>query len=192
MHFGEQCVLAAVGVDVEGRKHVLALREGATENAAAAKDLLRHLVEHGVDPARRRLFIIDGSKALRTAINAVFGAEPPVQKCRERPLPGNPMSPRHGEVTCHVAADPTLASVPSLECQQSSENVSFSEPRSLGGDIIRAAGASHSLIISQFVQWATVAGIVRRDLPGRNIVSETYELSSPLAEVWVVGQFNSN
>jgi putative transposase len=79
MHFGEQCVLAAVGVDVEGRKHVLALREGATENAAAAKDLLQHLVEHGVDPAHRRLFIIDGSKALRAAINAVFGADTPVQ-----------------------------------------------------------------------------------------------------------------
>src|SRR5438270_13486438 len=26
MHFGDQCVLAAVGVDVEGRKHVLALK----------------------------------------------------------------------------------------------------------------------------------------------------------------------
>ncbi|MFL6448656.1 MAG: transposase [Bryobacteraceae bacterium] len=86
MHFGEQCVLAAVGVDVEGRKHVLVLREGATENAEAAKDLLQHLVEHGVDPARRRLFIIDGSKALRTAINAVFGAETPVQRCRNHKL----------------------------------------------------------------------------------------------------------
>jgi hypothetical protein len=42
----------------QGRKHVLALREGATENAEAAKDLLQHLVEHGVDPTRRRLFII--------------------------------------------------------------------------------------------------------------------------------------
>ena len=73
-------MLAAVGVDIQGRKHVLALREGATENAEAAKDLLQHLVEHGVDPARRRLFIIDGSKALRTAINAVFGAEIMVQK----------------------------------------------------------------------------------------------------------------
>jgi putative transposase len=82
MHFGDQCVLAAVGVDVQGHKHVLALREGATENAAAAKDLLQHLVEHGVDPARQRLFILDGSKALRTAIHAVFGAEVPVQRCR--------------------------------------------------------------------------------------------------------------
>jgi len=86
MQFQDQCVLAAVGVDVEGRKHVLALREGATENAEAAKDLLQHLVEHGVDPARRRLFVIDGSKALRTAINAVFGAEAPVQRCRNHKL----------------------------------------------------------------------------------------------------------
>ena len=86
MHFGEQCVLAAVGVDVEGRKHVLAIREGATENAEAAKDLLEHLVSQGVDPSRRRLFVIDGSKALRTAINAVFGAETPVQRCRNHKL----------------------------------------------------------------------------------------------------------
>jgi putative transposase len=67
MHFGEQCVLAAVGVDVQGHKHVLALREGATENAEAAKDLLEHLASHGINPARRRLFVIDGSKALRAA-----------------------------------------------------------------------------------------------------------------------------
>jgi putative transposase len=86
MRFGDQCVLAAVGVDVEGRKHVLALREGATENAEAAKDLLQHLVAQGVDPTRKRLFVIDGSKALRTAINAVFGAETPVQRCRNHKL----------------------------------------------------------------------------------------------------------
>ncbi|MBI3667844.1 MAG: transposase [Acidobacteria bacterium] len=86
MRFGEQCVLAAVGVDLEGRKHVLALREGATENAEAAKDLLQHLVAQGVDPARRRLFVIDGSKALRMAIHAVFGPAQPVQRCRNHKL----------------------------------------------------------------------------------------------------------
>ena len=86
MQFGDQCVLAAVGVDLEGHKHVLALREGSTENAEAAKDLLQHLVEHGVDPTHRRLFVIDGSKALRTAINAVFGAETPVRRCRNHKL----------------------------------------------------------------------------------------------------------
>lgn len=85
MHFGEQCLLAAVGVDSQGHKHVLALREGASENAEAAKDLLQQLVAQGVDPQRRRLFVIDGSKALRTAINAVFG-DHPVQRCRNHKL----------------------------------------------------------------------------------------------------------
>lgn len=85
-HFGEQCVLTAVGVDSEGRKHLLGMCEGATENSEAAKDLLEHLVSQGVDPGRRRLFIIDGGKALRTAINAVFGAHTPVQRCRNHKL----------------------------------------------------------------------------------------------------------
>ena len=52
---------------------MLGLQEGATENSAAAKDLLEDLVRRGVKPERRRLFVIDGSKALRAAINAVFG-----------------------------------------------------------------------------------------------------------------------
>ncbi len=86
MHFGEQCVLAAVGVDAQGQKHVLALREGATENAEAAKDLLTHLVAQGIDPGRRRLFVIDGSKALRAAINAIFGQAQPVQRCRNHKM----------------------------------------------------------------------------------------------------------
>jgi transposase-like protein len=86
MQSQDQCVLAAVGVDVEGRKQVLGLRESSTENAEAAKDLLHHLVEHGVDPRRRHLFVIDGAVALRTAINAMFGAETPVQRCRNHRL----------------------------------------------------------------------------------------------------------
>ena len=51
-------------VDVEGRKHLLGIQEGATENAAAVKDLLERLVAQGVDPNRKRLLVIDGSKAL--------------------------------------------------------------------------------------------------------------------------------
>ena len=86
MHFGEQCVIGAVGVDGHGHKHVLGIQEGATENAAAAKALLQDLVERGVNPERRRLFVIDGSKALRTAINAVFGSASLVQRCRQHKL----------------------------------------------------------------------------------------------------------
>ena len=82
VRFGAYHVIVAIGVDAEGNKHVLGLREGATENAVVVKGLLEDLVERGVQPGRRRLFVIDGSKALRQAIDAVFGANNPVQRCR--------------------------------------------------------------------------------------------------------------
>jgi transposase-like protein len=46
---GEHHVISAVGVDSSGKKHVLGLQEGATENATAAKALLIDLREHGVE-----------------------------------------------------------------------------------------------------------------------------------------------
>ena len=75
-------VIVAIGVDSEGYKHVLGLRDGASENATVCTALLEDLVERGVKPDRRRLFVIDGSKALRKAIDAVYGQENPVQRCR--------------------------------------------------------------------------------------------------------------
>jgi len=83
MQFGDFHVIAAVGVDVQGHKHLLGLREGASENAVVAKALLEDLVARGVKPTRRRLFVIDGSKALRTAIEQVYGRHNPVQRCRK-------------------------------------------------------------------------------------------------------------
>jgi len=86
IRFGSYHVLCAVGVDATGQKHVLALREGATENAVVATAMLEDLVARGLDPKRRRLFVIDGAKALRTAIDAVFGGETPVQRCRNHKI----------------------------------------------------------------------------------------------------------
>ncbi len=80
--FGEHHVICAVGVDTEGRKHVLGIQEGASENAATATSLLEDLVGRGVDPEQRYLFVIDGSKALRSAIGKVFGSSSPIQRCR--------------------------------------------------------------------------------------------------------------
>lgn len=82
VQFAQHHVIVAVGVDSAGCKHVLGLREGASENAVVVKGLLEDLVDRGVSPQRRRLFVIDGSKALRTAIDAVFGTGNPVQRCR--------------------------------------------------------------------------------------------------------------
>ena len=83
VHFGEHLVLAAVGVDEVGDKHVLGLREGATENAAACKALLADLIERGLNPEQSLLIVIDGAKALHKAVVEVFGARGLIQRCRE-------------------------------------------------------------------------------------------------------------
>jgi putative transposase len=86
LRFADHQVLVAVGVDEQGAKHVLGLAEGASENAVVVKGLLEDLVGRGLKTGRKYLFVIDGSKALRCAIEAVFGAENPVQRCRNHKL----------------------------------------------------------------------------------------------------------
>jgi len=80
--FAEHHIISAVGVDAEGKKHILGIELGATENAASVKRLLTHLRDHGLPTDRQYLFVIDGAKALRAAIEEVFGGDQPVQRCR--------------------------------------------------------------------------------------------------------------
>jgi len=86
IQFGDCHVIVALGVDSCGSKHVLGLRQGSSENSRVATDLLNDLVERGVKPDRLRLFVIDGSKALRCAINSVYGSKNPVQRCRNHKI----------------------------------------------------------------------------------------------------------
>ncbi len=67
---------------MEGKKHVLGIECVATENAAATRRLLTHLRDQGLPTDRKYRFITDGAKALRTAIDEVFGAEKAVQRYR--------------------------------------------------------------------------------------------------------------
>jgi transposase-like protein len=82
IHFHEFTLIAALGVDSEGRKHVLGIWDGATENGSVVKSLLESLVERGLDSERRHLFVIDGSKALRKGITSVFGNRAIIQRCQ--------------------------------------------------------------------------------------------------------------
>lgn len=85
MRFAGHHVMVALGVAPTGKKHLLGMREGATENTTVVTELLADLVARGLDPKQRRLFVIDGSKALRAAIERVFGRVP-VQRCRTHKL----------------------------------------------------------------------------------------------------------
>jgi len=65
VHFAEHVVLAVVGIEVDGHKHVLGLWEGATENTAACKALLPDIIERGLNPDRAILVV---TMALRRCI----------------------------------------------------------------------------------------------------------------------------
>lgn len=79
-------IIAAVGVDEAGDKHLLGLALGASENALVVKDLLRGMIERGLDAQLSYLFVIDGGAALRSAIDEMFGQRAHVQRCRTHKL----------------------------------------------------------------------------------------------------------
>lgn len=82
IHLGHQVLVVALGIETSGTKHILGLWQGATENTAVVKDLLEDLVARGLSTERRYLFVIDGAKALRAAIERVFGNRGEVQRCQ--------------------------------------------------------------------------------------------------------------
>ena len=83
IHFRDRVILVALGIDAQGNKHILGLREGSTESTRVVRSLLSDLVERGLDADRKRLWVIDGGKALRRAILDCFGELAQVQRCQE-------------------------------------------------------------------------------------------------------------
>lgn len=78
----DHVLLVALGIDGGGRKHVLGIREGATENATACRALLTDLRDRNLRMERRVLVVLDGSKALAKAVREVFGARALIQRCQ--------------------------------------------------------------------------------------------------------------
>ena len=81
VHFAEHLVVVAMGIGMDGTKHPLALAEGSTENATLVTDLLVGLRESVLDVTRPVLVVIDGAKALSSAVKAVFD-HPVIARCQ--------------------------------------------------------------------------------------------------------------
>jgi transposase-like protein len=81
VHFAGHCCVVALGIDIEGTKHPLAVVEGDTENATLVTALLVGLREQGLDVTRPILCVLDGAKALRSAVLAVFD-HPVLARCQ--------------------------------------------------------------------------------------------------------------
>jgi putative transposase len=75
-----RCCVVALGVTTDGVKVPLGLWDGSTENKRVCVELLADLVDRGLDCDQGVLVVLDGGKALRAAVDAVFG-HVPVQRC---------------------------------------------------------------------------------------------------------------
>ena len=75
-------MIAAIGVAHDGKKTVLGLREGATENAAVVRELLEDLARRGLDFSTPRLYVLDGAKALSAAVKRHTGEAALIQRCQ--------------------------------------------------------------------------------------------------------------
>jgi transposase-like protein len=80
--FKDRQMIVALGIGCDGRKTVLGLREGATENTAVVCSLLSELLERGLDFSIPRLYILDGAKALAAAVRKHAGAAAFIQRCQ--------------------------------------------------------------------------------------------------------------
>jgi transposase-like protein len=80
--FKDRQMIVALGIGCDGRKTVLGIREGATENTAVVSSLLSELVQRGLDFSTPRLYILDGGKALHAAVRRHAGEAAFIQRCQ--------------------------------------------------------------------------------------------------------------
>jgi putative transposase len=85
VHFGESTCVVALGIDIDGTKHPLAVEEGSTENATLVTGLITGLRDRGLDVTKPILAVLDGSKALSRAVKDVFD-KPLIQRCQQHKI----------------------------------------------------------------------------------------------------------
>jgi transposase-like protein len=80
--FEDQNVVAAIGLTLQGHKNILGLHQGATENATVVKHLLDDIERRGVEFDVPRLYVLDGGKALHSAVRRKAGKCALIQRCQ--------------------------------------------------------------------------------------------------------------
>ena len=80
--FADDEMVLALGVGMDGRKHILGFVQTATENERVVRGFLRSLLDRGLDISCGVLVVIDGAKGLRSAVKKAFRDRVVVQRCQ--------------------------------------------------------------------------------------------------------------
>jgi transposase-like protein len=79
--FADHTCVVALAITADGTKVPVGLWLGDTENATVVRSLLADLVARGLDATGGLLVVIDGAKALASAVRRVFGDHALIQRC---------------------------------------------------------------------------------------------------------------
>ena len=74
--------VVAFGIGHDGVKTVLGLRQGPSENAEVVGQLCADLEQRGIDFQQRRLYVLDGARALSVAVKKRAGDAALIQRCQ--------------------------------------------------------------------------------------------------------------
>ncbi len=80
--FAEDQMVIAVGVDLEGHKHILGFVQTSTENKRSISQFLKSLAGRGLDVSDGLLAVIDGAKGLKAALLDAFPGQVLIQRCQ--------------------------------------------------------------------------------------------------------------
>src|SRR4030095_5981632 len=138
--FEGQQMVAALGIGQDGRKTVLGIRQGATENATVVGELLGDLMSRGLDFTEPRLYVLDGGKALTTAVKKYAGESAAIQRCQVHKrrnvldhLPDEPHAGGARELTAAYALEDYAAAKQALhQLHRELMDLNPSAARSLG------------------------------------------------------------
>src|SRR5208337_2247439 len=83
IEFKGHLLVVALGLARNGKKQVLGLWQGATENSTVCMSLLEDMARRGLNTGKDYLFVLDGSKALRSGVAKMFGSKAAVQRCQQ-------------------------------------------------------------------------------------------------------------
>ena len=81
IHRGGEAFVVALGIDIEGYKHVLGFWEGATENHEICEELFMDMERRGLRLSKKILWITDGGKGVLKALRDRFGKKLIHQRC---------------------------------------------------------------------------------------------------------------
>jgi len=174
VEFKGQHLVVALGVNNDGQKRVLGMRQGATENAVVVSALLSDLTARGVDFTQPRLYVVDGAKALVKAVRQHAGEMALIQRCqlhKRRNVVGHLRQEDREDVDRRLAAAYRMTSTPAArraldQLHRELQELNPSAARSL------AEGLEETLTVNRL----PLEGWLRQMLATTNPIESTFSV----------------